>query len=290
VKDHQACFPVATLCRVLGLSVSGFYAWRRRSPSKRARRDAELTTLIHTSYTRSDGTYGAPRIWEDLREAGEHVGRKRVARLMRAAHLIGVHRRRAAHTTRRGIDESPATDLVKRDFTATAPNQLWVADITYVPTWSGFLYLAIVLDAYSRRIIGWSMAAHLRATLVLDALDMALAQRRPASVIHHSDHGSQYTSLAFGQRCTAMGVRPSRGTVGDAYDNAMAESFFATLECELLNRRTLHSQVEARTAIFCYIEGWYNPHRRHSALGQRSPITYERLHDHVMTTPASQAA
>lgn len=147
----------------------------------------------------------------------------------------------------------------------------------YVPTWTGFLYLAVVLDAYSRRIVGWSMTPHLRTALVLDALNMALQQRRPSAVIHHSDHGAQYTSLAFGQRCGAMGVRPSRGTVGDAYDNAMAESFFATLECELLDRRPFHSQTEARTAIFRYIEGWYNPHRRHSALGQVSPITYERL-------------
>lgn len=286
MRDHQACFPVATLCRVVGVSCSGFYAWRKRAPSVRAQRDAVLTGLVRASHTRSDGTYGAPRIWEDLRDAGEHVGRKRVARLMRAAHLVGVHRRRAVHTTRRGVEDSPASDLVKRDFTASAPNQLWVADITYVPTWAGFLYLAVVLDAYSRRIVGWSMTTHLRTTLVLDALDMALEQRRPVAVIHHSDHGSQYTSLAFGHRCTAMGVRPSRGTVGDAYDNAMAESFFATLECELLNRRTFHSQVEARTAIFRYIEGWYNPHRRHSALGQRSPITYER----VTTTSASQAA
>jgi putative transposase len=290
VRDHQACFPVATLCRVIGVSCSGFYAWRNRAPSVRTQRDAVLTERVRASHTRSDGTYGAPRIWEDLREAGEHVGRKRVARLMRAAHVVGVHRRRTVYTTQRGYDASPAADLVKRDFTASTPNQLWVADITYVPTWTGFLYLAIVLDAYSRRIVGWSMTTHLRTTLVLDALDMALQQRRPSSVIHHSDHGSQYTSLAFGQRCTTMGVRPSRGTVGDAYDNAMAESFFATLECELLNRRTFHTQVEARTAIFRYIEGWYNPHRRHSALGQRSPITYERIHESMTPIAASQAA
>jgi putative transposase len=286
VKDHQAGFPVATLCRVLGLSISGFYAWLKRPPSRRAQRDATLTGLIRASHTRSDGTYGAPRIWEDLRDAGEHVGRKRVARLMRTAHLIGVHRRRSVSTTRRGLDDSPAVDLVKREFRANTPNQLWVADITYVPTWSGFLYLAIVLDAYSRRVVGWAMATHLRTELVLAALNMALQQRRPTAVIHHSDHGTQYTSLAFGQRCSAMGVHLSRGTVGDAYDNAMAESFFATLECELLNRRTFHTHVEARTAIFRYIEGWYNPHRRHSALGQRSPMTYER----AMLQQSPQAA
>lgn len=277
MKDHQAKFPVATMCRALGISHSGFYAWRKRPPSAHTERDAALVPQVRTSHTRSDGTYGAPRIWEDLREAGEHVSQKRVARLMREIGIIGVHRRRSVHTTHRGADEVVATDLVKRDFTASAPNQLWVADITYVPTWAGFLYLSVVLDTFSRRIIGWSMATHLRTELVLDALDMALQQRRPTEVIHHSDHGCQYTSLAFGQRCREMGVRPSMGTVGDAYDNAMAESFFATLECELLDRRHFRTQTEAKLGIFRFIEGWYNPHRRHSALGQRSPISYERI-------------
>ena len=277
MRDHQADFPVATMCRVLGVSTSGYYAWVDRPPSAHAVRDAALLPQVVASHVRSDGTYGMPRIWEDLREAGEHVGRKRIARLMRTAGVIGVHRRRGVRTTRRGAEDVAAADLVQRDFTATAPNHLWVADITYVATWAGFLYLAVVLDAFSRRVIGWAMATHLRTELVLDALNMAIEQRRPVNVIHHSDHGSQYTALAFGRRCGAMGVRPSRGSVGDCYDNAMAESFFATLECELLDRRRFPSQVEARTAIFQFIEGWYNPHRRHSALGQRSPMTYERL-------------
>jgi putative transposase len=172
--------------------------------------------------------------------------------------------------------ETDAADLVQREFTVPELDQLWVADITYVPTWAGFLFLAVVLDACSRRVIGWAMATHLRTELVLDALNMALAQRRPKSVIHHSDHGAQYTALAFGQRCSEMGVRPSRGSVGDAYDNALAESFFATLECELLDRRKFRTHDEARLAIFQFIEGWYNQHRRHSALGQRSPVQYER--------------
>jgi putative transposase len=164
---------------------------------------------------------------------------------------------------------------VNRDFTATGPDQLWVADITYIKTWVGFLYLAVVLDAWSRRVVGWSMALHLRTELVLEALDMALWQRRPKAVIHHSDQGCQYTSIAFGQRCRQAGVRPSMGSRGDCYDNAMCESFFATLECELLDRRSFRTQAEARMAIFDFIEGWYNPHRRHSALGYLSPALFE---------------
>lgn len=170
----------------------------------------------------------------------------------------------------------PALDLVQRDFSAPAPDRLWVADITYVPTLAGFLYLAVVLDVFSRRIVGWAMAAHLRTELVLAALDMALGQRRPAAVIHHSDHGCQYTAFAFGTRCRANGVRPSMGSVGDCYDNAMCESFFATLECELLARSRFSNHAEARQAIFAFIEGWYNTRRRHSALDYLSPNDYER--------------
>jgi putative transposase len=270
-------FPVAVLCRVLGVSHSGFYAWLKRPPSERAKRDALLMPLVLASHERSDSTYGSPRILGDLRDAGEHVGQKRVARLMRVAGVVGVSRRRFVCTTKRSAADDAAPDLVERNFTADAPNQLWVADITYVPTWAGFLYLSIVLDAFSRRIVGWAMATHLKTEIVLDALDMAVEQRRPDEVIHHSDHGSQYTSLAFGKRCGEMGVRPSMGSVGDAYDNAMAESFFATLECELLDRRRFRTQSEARHAIFRFIESWYNPHRRHSALGNRSPLDYERI-------------
>lgn len=278
MRDHQAVFPVATMCRVLGVSPSGFYAWHQRGLSPRAVRDVHLSAQIAVSHTRSDDTYGAPRILADLREVGERVSQKRIARLMRAAGRVGVSRRRGTRTTVRGPAAADAPDLVQRNFTATAPDQLWVADITYVPTWAGFLYLAVVLDAFSRRIVGWAMATHLKTELVLAALEMARVQRRPTNVIHHSDHGSQYTSLAFGTRCATLGVRPSRGTVGDCYDNALCESFFATLECELLDRRTFPSHAEARTAIFQFIEGWYNPHRRHSALGQQSPIQFERAH------------
>jgi len=187
---------------------------------------------------------------------------------MRQGAIAGVSRRRAfTVTTRRDERQRPAPDLVQREFTACGPNRLWVADITYVPTWAGFVYLAVVIDLWSRRVVGWRIGETLHADLVLAALNMALQQRRAHGVIHHSDRGSQYTSLAFGQRCQEMNVRPSMGSVGDAYDNAMAESFFARLECELLNRRSFKSKAEARTALFTYIEGWYNPRRRHSALG-----------------------
>jgi putative transposase len=179
-------------------------------------------------------------------------------------------------TTVRDRQARPAPDLVERNFVAPAPNCVWVADITYIPTWAGFLYLAVVLDVFSRRIVGWAMATHLRTELVLAALNMALGQRHPAGVIHHSDQGSQYSALAFGRRCDEAGVRPSMGSVGDCFDNAMCESFFATLECELLDRRHFKTQIEARMAIFEFIEGWYNPHRRHSAIGYLSPIDYEK--------------
>jgi putative transposase len=263
---------------VLGVSRSGYYAWRDRPASERARRDAALSSELHVIHACTRGTYGVPRVHAELRDRGTRVGRKRVARLMRAAGLAGVSRRKGTFTTTRAKDARPVPDLVTRNFTAPGPDRLWVADITYIPTWAGFLYLAVVLDAWSRRIVGWAMAPHLRTELVLDALNMALAQRRPIDVVHHSDQGCQYTSIAFGRRCREMSVRPSMGSVGDAYDNAMCESFFATLECELLDRHRFATQVDARLAVFEFIEGWYNPHRRHSALGYQSPINYERTH------------
>ena len=229
MSSHQAHYPIAVMCRVLGVSPSGYYAWVKRPASARAVRDAALSAQISAAHVASKGTYGAPRVWFDLAEAGVRVSRKRVARLMRKAGLAGVSRRKSAITTvRDGARQAP--DLVERNFDVDQPDRLWVADITYIPTWAGFLYLAVVLDAFSRRIIGWSMGLSLHTQLVLDALNMALFQRRPHGVIHHSDQGSQYTSIEFGKRCREAGVRPSMGSVGDAYDNAMAESFFATLE------------------------------------------------------------
>ena len=276
MSANQATFPLATMARVLGVSEAGYYAWRHRPQSAHAYADAALLKRVRTIHATSRETYGSPRVHAALQADGEKHGRKRVARLMRTAGLVGASRRRAGvTTTKRDKEAKPAPDLVDRNFTAPAPNQLWVADITFVPTAAGFLYLAVVLDAWSRKIVGWSMANHLRAELVLDAMEMAIGQRRPGDVVHHSDQGSQYTSLAFGNRCKEAGVRPSMGSVGDAYDNAMAESFFATLECELLDRRRFASQAEARMACFSFIEGWYNPVRLHSSLGYRSPMAYE---------------
>jgi putative transposase len=283
------------MCRVFGVSPSGYYAWNSRAPSVRAIEDASLTARIRAFHARSKGTYGAPRIHRDLHDEGIRIGKKRVARLMKADGLRGVCRRKWVVTTTRDAEATPAADLVQREFTANAPNQLWVADITYIPTWAGFLYLAVVLDAFSRRIVGWAMAEHLRTELVLAALNMALGQRRAKDAVHHSDHGTQYTSIAFGLRCKEAGVRPSMGTVGDAYDNAMCESFFATLECELLDRPRFPTKAEARMAVFEFIEGWYNPSRRHSGIGLVSPIEFERRHsmqhEHAVThRPARSVA
>ena len=278
MKANQAYYPITTMCLVLEVSRGGYYAWRHREPSKRSQANAALLETIKEIHDESDGTYGAPRVHADLPEKKASASLNRVARVMREAEIQGVSRRKGVRTTWRGKDAEPAGDLVNRDFTATGPDQLWVADITYIPTWAGFLYLAVVLDVWSRRIVGWAMRTHLKTELVLEALNMALEQRRPDGVIHHSDHGCQYTSFTFGKRCDAAGVRPSMGSVGDAYDNAMAESFFASLECELLDRRCFRSQAEARMAVFRYIEGWYNPRRRHSALGYLSPANFEAKH------------
>jgi putative transposase len=277
VDAEKANHPVALLCRVLGVSRAGYYAWRGRPPSARAAADAALTETICAIHRGSRGTYGAPRVHAELAEEhGVRCGRKRVARLMRTAGLAGCHRRRAPRTTRRDEAAAPAPDLVRRAFAAEEPDRLWVADLTSLPTWQGFLYLAVVLDACSRRVVGWAMADHLRAELVVAALEMALWNRRPeAGLVHHSDRGCQYTSLAFGQRCRRAGVVPSMGSVGDAYDNALAESFFATLECELIQRCRWRTHAEARTAVFDFLEGFYNPRRRHSALGYLSPAQFE---------------
>lgn len=276
MRANRAVYSVRRMCDLLGVSASGYYAWSRRPRSERAHSDEQLLALIRSIHERSRGTYGAPRIRAELVATGTPISRKRVARLMRKAGLQGASRRRWTTTTVRDKKVRPAPDLVERNFVAEDRDRLWVADITYIPTWAGFLYLAVVVDAWSRRVVGWSMANHLRTELVLEALNMALKQRRPEGVIHHSDQGTQYTSIAFGTRCRQAGVRPSMGSVGDCFDNALCESFFATLECELLDRRRFKNQEEARRAVFEFLEGWYNLHRRHSSLGYLSPDEFEK--------------
>ena len=277
IAAEQAHHRIATLCRVLGVSRAGYYAWQRRPPSARARADGELTRRIHQIHATSRGTYGSPRVQAELQAAGVRCGRRRVARLMRVAGLAGCQRRRRPRTTVPDRQATLAPDLVRRQFRPVAPDRLWVADITYVATWEGWLYLAVVLDACSRRVVGWAMADHLRTELVLAALEMALQRRRPkAGLVHHSDHGCQYASAAFGRRLREGGLLASMGSVGDSFDNAVAESFFATLKGELVDRYPWPTRAAARSAIFEYVEGWYNRRRRHSTLGYRSPADYER--------------
>jgi len=270
-------YPISLMCRVLGVSRSGFYAWDTRPPSARAIADAALSARIAEIHTDSHKTYGSPRVHAELAlEDDVHVGRKRVERLMRAGGLSGQLKIRRGRTTIRLQGVRTAPDLVARDFNPTEPNRLWCADITYLRTWEGWLYLASVMDCYSRRIVGWAMADHLRADLVIDALQMAVARRRPGpGVIHHSDQGSQYTSLIFTRRCRAVGIDVSMGSRGDCFDNAVLESFHATLKKDLIHRRSWPTKAETRTAVFEYIEAFYNARRRHSTLGMLSPIDYE---------------
>jgi putative transposase len=279
VERERARHPLRTLCRLLGVSPSGYRVWAGHRPSARARADAALLDTIRAIHQRSRGTYGAPRVEAELRAGGIAVGRKRVARLMRAAGLVGVHRRRRAAARPRPPIRSATTapDLVRRNFRVAGPDRLWVADITYLPTAVGFLYLATIVDAWSRRVVGWSMAADQRAELVIAALDAALAARRPGpGLVHHSDRGTQYTSVALGTRLAELGIAASVGAPGTAYDNALVESFFASLETELIDRSVWTTHAEARAAVFDWIERFYNPVRRHSALGQLSPAEFER--------------
>jgi putative transposase len=281
IEAERAQHPVSLLCSVAGVTRAGYYAWRSRGRSARELRDGELAGLIRRIFDDSGCTYGAPRIQAELADDyGVRIGRKRVARLTKALGIEGVSRRRKRRykTTIPAREAPVAPDLVHRSFQAAGPNRLWVADITYVPTWQGYLFLACVIDAWSRRVVGWSMRDDLRSELVVDALGMAVTRRRPQpGLVHHSDRGSQYTSLAFGKTMQDAGVLPSMGRRGDAFDNAVAESFFATLETELLDRHTFKTRDQARLALFRWIEGFYNSRRRHSTLGQRSPQNYEEL-------------
>ena len=261
---------------MLGVSRAGYYAWRDRLPSRRAVRDGELCEQIAAIHHESQGSYGWPRVHAELRHRGVRVSRKRIARLMRQAGLSGMVRRRKGRTTIRVPGIATAPDLVRRGFDPTAPNRLWVADLTEIATWEGKLYLAVVVDAFSRRCVGWAMAEHMRAELVVEALEMAIWQRRPnAGLVHHSDRGSQYVSLLCGQTARDAGIAVSMGAKGCALDNAVCEAFFATLKKELTRRRSWPTRRELQTAVFAWIEGWYNRRRLHSTLGYLAPATYE---------------
>jgi putative transposase len=278
IEAERAEHRISRLCKVLGVTRQGFYAWRRRGPSLRRLGDDELAKLIVTIYDGSLQTYGAPRVQLDLAEDHDlHVGRKRVARLMRELGIQGVSRRgKKPRTTVADEQQPPAPDLVERRFEAEQPNQLWLADITYVPTLEGYLFLGLVMDMYSRKIVGWSMRDDLKADLVVDALAMAITRRRPPTgLVHHSDRGSQYTSLAFGRTLRDSGLVASMGSRGDAYDNAACESCISTLKVEWIKRHRYQSRDHARLSIFRYIETFYNPRRRHSSLGGISPDEHE---------------
>jgi putative transposase len=278
-KATNPALPIAAACRFFGVSTSGFYEWRhsQQEPCARRRSDAQLRETIVEIHRQSRGTYGSPRVHAELRLGlGVRVGRKRVERLMRCAELQGVTRRRRRGTTRRDPHAVPNDDLVARQFSPHGPNQLWVADITEHPTGEGKVYCAVVIDAWNRQVVGQSIADHLRAELVVDALDMACWRQKPnaGQTVHHSDHGTQYTSWAFGQRLRHAGLLGSMGSVGDALDNAVAESFFASLQTELLDRQSWATRGQLAQAIFEWIEVFYNQQRRHSTLGMLSPLTY----------------
>lgn len=260
IDAEKAHFPISLLCKIVGVSKSGYYAWRARPPSKRSCEDAALTERIVEVHKRSRETYGYPRVHAELRALGVCCGRRRVARLMRKAGIRGCMRGKKKRTTRRDPGAAPASDLVKRDFHATTPDKLWTADITYLRTEEGFLYLAFVLDVYSRRIVGWSMATHLRTELVVDALEMAVWRRKPdAGLVHHSDRGTQYTALSFGKKLEEAGIVPSMGRTGSALDNAISEAFVSTLKCELIHPWRFPTREAAKSAVFEYLEAFYNP-------------------------------
>jgi len=276
IEAEKRSFPVQFMCRMLGVSRNGYYGWRGRPPSARSREDGALTERIHEIHRRSRHTYGSPRVHAELRALGIRCSRKRVERLMRESGLRGCMRGRRRGTTRRGQRSAAAEDLVKRNFAAKGVDKVWVADITYVATREGFLYLAFILDVRSRRIVGWAMEDHLETELVVDALRMAVWRRKPApGLVHHSDQGVQYTSLSFSERLKEAGITPSMGRIGSALDNAMAESFVSTLKAELGSNLEFPTRQAAKTAIFEYVEGFYNTRRLHSSLGYRSPSDFE---------------
>jgi putative transposase len=279
VDEESSQHPVSLLCRVLGVTRAGYYAWKKRPPSARAVADEHLKERIEFHHEASRHTYGAPRLLDDLADEGIHVSRKRIARLMRELGIAGVSGREGKRRHRKStVPETDAVaDLVRRDFTADEPNQVWFADITYVPTWEGWLFLSVVMDACTKRIVGWSMRDDLKSDIVIDALGMGTTMRRPgAGLVHHSDRGAQYRSLAFGKSLRDSGILASMGETGVPHDNAVTESVMATIKKECVHRHTFKTRDQARFEIFDYIEGFYNTHRRHSSLGNLSPAEFER--------------
>ena len=291
IDEEKTHHSVSRMACVLGVSRAGYHSWEKRAPSVRKTSDDQLKVRISEIHAASFGIYGAPRIHAELADGyGIRIGRKRVARLMRELGIQGVSRR-GKRKVRKSTSEMPAApDLVRRDFSAKRPDELWVADITYIPTWEGWLFLAAVVDVCTRRCCGWSMRNDLTADLVVDALGMAVTLRKPQpGTIHHSDRGSQYGSLALGKTLRDSRIMASMGSKGDAYDNAAAESFMATIKTELVHRNRFKTKDEARLAVFRYIEGFYNPIRRHSSLGQKSPAEYEKILKEAEETAAAAA-
>ena len=277
IGEYQHEFPIARMCQALSVSESGYYAWRKRPLSERKRRDAELAERIELAYEENRRVYGSPRLHAELKEQGEHCGRKRVARLMREGGINAKPKRRKMKTTDSKHSNPVAPNLLKRDFTADAPNTKWVADITGIGTAEGWLYLAAVVDIYSRFVVGWAMGKERDEQLITKAAVMALERRRPgAGLLHHSDRGSQYTSQGYQALLKQHGIEISMSRKGDYYDNALMESFFGTVKEECVERQTYQTRAEARSSVFEYLEVFYNRQRRHSSLGYVSPVIYEQ--------------
>jgi len=278
IEQHKHEFPIVVMCHVLGISESGFYAWRKRPACQRTREDAQLTQEIEKVFVTHQGRYGSPRVHRELKDQGRSTSRKRVARLMRKAELSARRKQRRVLTTRRDTSHPVAPNVLNREFTATEPNRKWVTDITYIPTTQNWLYLAVILDVYSRAVVGWSMSASCDEMLVEGALKMAVSRRRPqAGLLHHSDRGCQYTSHAYRRQLELLGMVSSMSRKGNCWDNAVMESFFGSLKEECVGSTIYPSHEQARRSLFEYLEIYYNRQRRHSSLGYVSPLTYERL-------------
>ncbi len=287
IGAEKARHSVPMLCRMLRVSRSGYYAWRRRGPSRRALEDARLGTLIVAAHREGRGTYGSPRILDDLREAGERVGRKRVARLMKERDLVGEMKKRWRHPSAAPSDAVCAPNTLDRAFNVAEPNRVWASDITYVRTYEGWLYLAVVIDLFSRRVVGWSIQSSLHTDIVLSALTMAVGQRLPEpGLLQHSDRGTQYTSDDYQRALRSHGIECSFSGRGNCWDNAVVESFFGTLKRELIHRRGWPTRREAAEAIHEYIEVFYNRRRRHTTLGGKPPAVFEALAERQLSQAA----